>query len=38
MITVDEETLQVYIEECREHLSSIEEDLLAIEKNGASID
>ena len=38
MIAVDEETLQVYIEECREHLSSIEEDLLAIEKNGASID
>jgi len=30
----DDETLEVYVEECLEHLADIENDLLAIEKNG----
>jgi len=34
----DQETLQMYIEESKEHLDSIESDLLIIEKNGADID
>jgi two-component system chemotaxis sensor kinase CheA len=38
MGTKDDETLQVYIEESLDHLSGIENDLLAIEKAGANID
>jgi two-component system chemotaxis sensor kinase CheA len=34
----DDETLQMYLEESREHLADIETDLLAIEENGADID
>lgn len=35
---IDDETLELYIEESREHLSDIENDLLAIEDAGANID
>ena len=38
MGTKEEETLQDYIAESLEHLSVIENDLLAIEKAGANID
>jgi len=34
----DDETLEVYVEECLEHLADIENDLLAIEEAGADID
>jgi len=38
MIFEDDETLQMYIEESLDHLSSIETDLLSIEAAGADID
>ncbi|MFO7559973.1 MAG: chemotaxis protein CheW [Desulfobacterales bacterium] len=38
MIFEDDETLQMYVEESLDHLSSIENDLLSIEKAGADID
>jgi two-component system chemotaxis sensor kinase CheA len=38
MIFEDDETLQMYVEESLDHLSSIENDLLSIEKVGADID
>jgi len=34
----DDELVQVYLAECREHLATIETDLLAIEQRGAEID
>ena len=34
----DDETLQMYVEESREHLADIENDLLTIEESGADID
>jgi two-component system chemotaxis sensor kinase CheA len=37
-MNLDDETLQFYVEESREHLSDIETDLLAIEQGGAEID
>ena len=33
-----DENLQLYVEECLEHLADIENDLLAIEQAGADID
>jgi two-component system chemotaxis sensor kinase CheA len=33
----DDETLRLYVEESIEHLADIENDLLAIEKDGADI-
>lgn len=38
MITVDDDTLAMYIEESRDHLGDIEQDVLAIEQSGADID
>ncbi len=38
MIIEDEETLQMYVEESREHLADIENDILAIEECGDDID
>jgi two-component system chemotaxis sensor kinase CheA len=38
MSIVDDEILESYIEESREHLADIENDLLAIEETGADID
>ena len=38
MNMLDDETLRMYIEESREHLADIENDLLAIEEAGAAID
>jgi len=38
MNMLDDETLRMYIEESREHLADIENDLLAIEEAGADID
>jgi two-component system chemotaxis sensor kinase CheA len=38
MTIQDDETLQMYLEESREHLDSIENDFLAIEAGGADID
>lgn len=38
MIFEDDETLRMYIEESMDHLSDIENDLLAIEEAGADID
>jgi two-component system chemotaxis sensor kinase CheA len=38
MNMLDDETLRMYIEESREHLADIENDLLAIEEAGANID
>lgn len=38
MTMLDDETLQMYVEESREHLESIESDLLAIEQMGEDID
>ena len=35
---IDDETLQMYVEESREHLEDIENDLLAIEEAGENID
>jgi two-component system chemotaxis sensor kinase CheA len=35
---VDDELLGVFVNECREHLSTIEADLLAIEEGGANVD
>jgi two-component system chemotaxis sensor kinase CheA len=35
---MDDETLQMYVEESREHLENIENDLLAIEEAGENID
>ncbi|MBA3016241.1 MAG: chemotaxis protein CheW [Proteobacteria bacterium] len=35
---VEDETLQMYIEESKEHLDTIESDLLAIEQQGENID
>ncbi len=35
---MDDETLQMYVEESREHLEDIENDLLAIEADGEEID
>jgi two-component system, chemotaxis family, sensor kinase CheA len=35
---VDDELVQDYLAECREHLATIETDLLAIEQSGAHID
>ncbi|MBF0226706.1 MAG: chemotaxis protein CheW [Desulfobacterales bacterium] len=37
MIFEDDETLQMYVEESLEHLSDIENDLLAVEQGGADI-
>jgi two-component system chemotaxis sensor kinase CheA len=34
----DDETVRIYLEESREHLADIENDLLAIEQRGADID
>src|SRR5579864_2254967 len=34
----DDEVVQEYLAECREHLSGIESDLLAIEQDGSQID
>jgi two-component system, chemotaxis family, sensor kinase CheA len=38
MSTLDDEVLQMYLEESREHLAGIETDLLAMEEAGADID
>ena len=38
MAIIDDETLQMYIEESKEHLESIESDLLEIEQGGEAID
>ncbi|MBF0101619.1 MAG: chemotaxis protein CheW [Desulfobacterales bacterium] len=38
MMFEDDETLRMYVEECLEHLSEIENDLLAIEEAGANSD
>ncbi len=38
MIFEDDETVRMYVEESLEHLSNIENDLLAIEEGGADID
>ena len=35
---LDDELIQDYLAECREHLATIETDLLAIEQGGAQID
>ncbi|MEI9974033.1 MAG: Hpt domain-containing protein [Ignavibacteriota bacterium] len=35
---LDDELVQDYLAECREHLATIEQDLLAIEQGGADID
>jgi two-component system chemotaxis sensor kinase CheA len=37
-ISLDDELIQDYLAECREHLATIETDLLAIEQGGADID
>src|SRR5271169_247564 len=37
-LNLDDELVQVYLAECREHLATIETDLLAIEQRGAEID
>jgi two-component system chemotaxis sensor kinase CheA len=37
-LNLDDELVQDYLAECREHLATIETDLLAIEQNGAEID
>jgi len=37
-LNVDDELVQDYLAECREHLATIETDLLAIEQGGADID
>ena len=38
MDNLDDEILQMYVEESREHLADIETDLLSMEKRGADID
>lgn len=38
MIFLDEELLQDYVTECREHLAEIETELLALEEGGAQVD
>ena len=38
MADCDNEMLQAYIQESREHLADIENDLLAIEQRGADLD
>ena len=38
MIDLDDELAEEYLAECREHLATMETDLLAIEKGGAEID
>jgi two-component system chemotaxis response regulator CheY len=38
MFKLDDELAEEYLAECREHLATIEGDLLAIEKGGAEID
>lgn len=38
MITVDDDTLAMYVEESKDHLGDIENDLLAVEQSGADID
>jgi chemotaxis protein histidine kinase CheA len=38
MIDLDDELAQEYLAECREHLDTIEADLLAMERRGAEID
>src|SRR5580692_3908767 len=38
MIDLDDELAEEYLAECREHLATIEADLLAIEQGGAEID
>ena len=37
-LNLDDDVIQDYLAECREHLATIETDLLAIEKGGAEID
>src|ERR1039457_1864233 len=37
-LNLDDELVQDYLAECREHLATIENDLLAIEQGGADID
>src|ERR1051325_2349845 len=37
-LSLDDELVQDYLAECREHLATIETDLLAMEKGGAEID
>src|SRR5271169_1481423 len=37
-LNLDDELVQDYLAECREHLATIETDLLAIEQGGANID
>ncbi|HTS46529.1 MAG TPA: chemotaxis protein CheW [Bryobacteraceae bacterium] len=37
-LNLDDELVQDYLAECREHLATIENDLLAIEQGGAEID
>ena len=34
----DQETLQIFLEDAREHLRGIEEDFLAIEAAGSAVD
>ncbi len=34
----DQETLQIFLEDAREHLSGIEQDFLAIEAAGTAVD
>ena len=38
MTILDDETLQMYVEESKEHLETIESDLLVIEQGGEAID
>ena len=37
-LNLDDESLREYLAECREHLATIETDLLEIEHGGAEID
>ncbi len=37
-LNIDDELVHDYLAECREHLATIETDLLAIEQQGAAID
>src|SRR6266496_2752290 len=37
-LNLDDELLRDYLAECREHLATIEADLLTIEQNGETID
>jgi two-component system chemotaxis sensor kinase CheA len=37
MISLDDELATEYLAECREHLATIETDLLALEKGGAEL-